>query len=123
MAKLGVLIIGFALISFLIWWFFGKHERSEQTALMRGDYQEIRVEVNGGYNPQTIVLQKGIPASLIFHRKDPSSCLDQVVFSDFGVQKPLPLNKDTLIDLTPKEKGEFDFACGMNMYRGKLIVK
>lgn len=123
MAKLAVVIIGIALIAFLIWWFFGKHDISQQAAIMRGDHQEVRIEVNGGYSPQTLVLKQGVPASLIFHRKDPSSCLDQVVLSDLGVQKHLPLKQDTIITITPEEKGEFGFACGMNMYHGKVIVK
>lgn len=123
MAKLVVIVVGLVLIALLLWWFFGKHDLSQETAILRGNHQEVRIEVNGGYSPQTLILKQGVPATLIFHRKDPSSCLDQVVLSDFGVQKRLPLKKDTLITIVPEEKGEFGFACGMNMYHGKVIVK
>ncbi|MDY4511695.1 cupredoxin domain-containing protein [Streptococcus hyovaginalis] len=118
-----VFILGVAMIGFIAWWFFGKHEVSQQEAVVRGDHQEIQVSVDGGYIPQAIVLKKGIPATLIFNRKDPSSCLDQVVFSDFGVHEDLPMKKDFPITIMPKEAGEFDFACGMNMIHGKVIVK
>ncbi|MFZ7333771.1 cupredoxin domain-containing protein [Streptococcus pluranimalium] len=118
-----IIILGLAMIAFIIWWFFGKHEVSQQEAVVRGNHQEIQVSVDGGYIPQTIVLKKGIPATLVFHRKDPSSCLDQVVLSDFGVHEDLPMKKDFPITITPTEAGEFGFACGMNMIHGKLIVK
>lgn len=118
-----VIILSLAMIAFIIWWFFGQHEVSQQEAVVRGNHQEIQVLVDGGYIPQTIVVKKGIPATLVFHRKDPSSCLDQVVFSDFGIHEDLPMKKDFPITITPAEVGEFGFACGMNMIHGKLIVK
>ncbi|WP_218653811.1 cupredoxin domain-containing protein [Streptococcus pluranimalium] len=118
-----IIILSLAMIAFIIWWFFGKHEVSQQEAVVRGNHQKIQVSVDGGYIPQTIVLKKGIPATLVFHRKDPSSCLDQVVFSDFGIHEDLPMKKDFPITITPTEAGEFGFACGMNMIHGKLIVK
>ena len=34
----------------------------------------------GGYTPGTIILKKSQPARIIFDRKDPSPCLDQIVF-------------------------------------------
>jgi len=35
----------------------------------------------------------------------------------------LPLNQPVTIALTPRRAGTFDFACGMDMLRGKLIVQ
>lgn len=118
-----IITLSLSMIAFVIWWFFGKHGVSQKEAVVRGNHQEIQVSVDGGYIPQTIVLKKGIPATLVFHRKDPSSCLDQVVFSDFGIHEDLPMKKDFPITITPAEVGEFGFACGMNMIHGKLIVK
>ena len=48
---------------------------------------------------------------------------EQVVFGDFGIAKDLPAFKTTPIEFTPDKSGEFTFACGMNMLRGKLIVE
>lgn len=83
---------------------------------------EIEIVVNGGYKPGIIELPVNKKTTLNFIRKDPSSCLEEVVLSDFKIKKFLPLNKKVSIELNPKEKGEYAFSCGMNMYHGKLIV-
>ena len=35
----------------------------------------------------------------------------------------LPENKTVGIEVTPTKPGEYEFTCGMNMYKGKLIVE
>ncbi|KRL67223.1 cupredoxin domain-containing protein [Companilactobacillus versmoldensis] len=123
MAKILVLVIGLIIIGFIVWWFFGKHEVAEVSADVGDDLQSIDVEVNGGYSPETVVLKKGIPAVLNFTRKDQSSCLDRVVFSDFGVNQALPVNEKEAIKIDTSKAGEYQWACGMDMFHGKLIIK
>ena len=81
------------------------------------------VEVNGGYSPEVVVLKKVVPATLNFTRKDSSSCLDRVVFSDFGINKALPQNEKQAIEIDTSHPGEFQWACGMDMFHGKLVIK
>jgi Cu+-exporting ATPase len=45
------------------------------------------------------------------------------VFPDLGISKELPAFKTTPIEFTPGEPGEYPFACGMGMMRGRLIVE
>jgi plastocyanin domain-containing protein len=56
-------------------------------------------------------------------RKVEATCGTEVVFPDFGIKRELPLNKPVLIELTPQKKGDFEFACGMGMLHGTLIVQ
>ncbi|KRK63592.1 hypothetical protein FC72_GL001289 [Companilactobacillus tucceti DSM 20183] len=123
MAKILVSIVGLAVIGFIVWWFFGKHEVSEVSADVSNNAQSVDVEVNGGYSPETIVLKKGVPATLNFTRKDKSSCLDRVVFSDFGINEALPINQKEAIKIDTSKSGEYQWACGMDMFHGKLIIK
>jgi plastocyanin domain-containing protein len=116
-----VVIGGVALIGFVLWYFFGEREQVSAEKNETG-VQEIKVTVKGGYSPDVIVVKKDVPVRLNFYRDEASSCSEQVVFGDFGIAKDLPAFKTTPIEFTPDKTGEFTFACGMNMLRGKLIV-
>ncbi len=117
-----VVIGGVALIGLTLWYFFGEREQvaAEEN---ESSLQEIKVTVKGGYSPDVIVVKKDVPVRLNFYRDETSSCSEQVVFGDFGIVKDLPAFKTTPIEFTPDKNGEFTFACGMNMLRGKLIVR
>ena len=115
--KIIVTIVGLLGIGFTYWFFLMKKERE----IVAGD--SIDIVVDSGYSPSAIVLALGKTTHLNFIRKDPNSCLEEVVLGDFKIKKYLPLNQKVAIDITPKQTGEFDFACGMNMHHGKIIVK
>ena len=117
----GVVIGGVALIAFVLWYFFGEREAVAAQAGESG-VQEIKVTVKGGYSPDVIVVKENQPVRLDFYRDETASCSDQVIFGDFGIARDLPAFKTTSIEFTPNKAGEFNFVCGMNMMRGKLIV-
>ena len=120
--EIAVVVGGFVLIAFILWYFFGPRERVAAAVTASGA-QEVKVTVKGGYSPDVIVVKQGQPVRLNFYRDETSSCSEQVVFGDFGIARDLPAFKTTPIEFTPDKAGEFTFACGMNMMRGKLIVE
>lgn len=117
-----VVASGLLLIAAVSWFFFGKREGTTATTSDSG-VQEIRITVKGGYDPDLIVVRQGKPVLLNFYRDETASCSEQVVFSDFGIVRDLPAYKTTPIEFTPEEPGEYNFACGMGMLRGKVVVK
>jgi len=123
MIKIIIVIVAVILIGLIAWWFFGKRQDNGVEATLNSKTQTATVSVNGGYNPSTIVLKQGVPAKLTFNRKDASSCLERVVFEDFGINDFLPQNEDHVIEIDTTKAGEYDFACGMNMFHGKVMVK
>ncbi len=123
MIKMFVLIVGLVLIGFIAWWFFGKHAVATETADVTNDVQEIDVDVNGGYSPEKVVLKKGVPAVLNFTRRDPSTCLDRVVFPILVSTASYQRGEKQAIDIDTSKPGEFQWACGMDMFHGKLIIK
>jgi plastocyanin domain-containing protein len=85
--------------------------------------QEIKVTVKGEYSPDRIVVKKGRPVRLLFYREDDSECTAQVVIPDLNVKQNLALKKETAVAFVPEKEGEFTFACGMDMMKGKLVVE
>lgn len=116
-------IIGLAFIAFIVWWFFGKHEQKAAAAKVNNGRQEAKVVVHGGYTPATIILKKGVPADINFDMRDSTACLSHVVFDKLGVNADLTKKPVTSIKIPTGKKAEYDFACGMNMFHGKVIVK
>ncbi|HQR33041.1 MAG TPA: efflux RND transporter periplasmic adaptor subunit [Blastocatellia bacterium] len=76
-----------------------------------------------GYDPPSIKLRRDLPARLIFTRKVEATCGTEIEFPDLGIRRQLPLNQPVAIEFTPQKSGEFTFACGMDMLKGKLIVR
>jgi plastocyanin domain-containing protein len=117
-----VLITGIAAIAFVLWYFFGPKQRTT-AAVGSSGVQEVKVIVKGGYDPDVIVVKQGQPVRLNFYRDETASCSEKVIFGDFGIARDLPAFKTTSIEFTPEKAGEFIFACGMNMLRGRLVVE
>lgn len=123
MIKLFVFAIGVSLIGFIVWWFFGQHEISTKIADIVDHEQNIDIIVQGGYSPEIVELKVGIPATLNFTRTDPSTCLNRVVFPDFGINQELPINKTKSVVIDTSNTGEYRWVCGMDMFHGKVVVK
>lgn len=116
MDKIIITIFGALGIGATYWFFLMKRERAVSVA------GTIDIIVDGGYSPEVISIPKGKPTKINFIRKDPNTCLEEVVIGDFKIRKTLPLNQKVTVELTPQAVGEFKFSCGMNMFHGKIIV-
>ena len=121
-SEIAVLLGGIVTIGLIVWYFFGERAKTEAMADASG-VQEVTIIVKGGYVPDTIQVRAGRPVRLKFYRDETSSCSEQVIIGDFGIARDLPAFKTTSVEFTPDKSGEYTFTCGMNMLRGKLIVR
>jgi plastocyanin len=95
-----------------------------QAANVANGKQEVVVTVSGdGYEPSTVSLKAGVPARIIFKRKDADNCGGEVVFKELDIRKKLPVGQEVTVEFTPEKAKTYSFACGMNMYKGKINVQ
>ena len=120
--KIVVTLGGVGLIGLELWWFLLSKSKSQNVEAREG-IQEVTIIVDGGYDPSRIVVEVGQLVRLNFLRKDPRSCLEEVRIPDFYIAQNLLLNQVTTVEFTPIQPGNYEFACGMNMFRGVVEVQ
>ena len=115
--KIIVIIAGIVGILLTYWFFLMKKEKEVKIS------GEVDITVSGGYSPEIISIPVGKTTKITFLRTDPTECLSEVVLPDFRIKRELPLNQRVTVEITPEKEGEYGYACGMNMYHGKILVK
>lgn len=118
-----VLAGGAAAIAWVNWYFLWARKSVASANAGPGGVQQIDIAVEGGYSPSVVRVQKGKPVRLVFDRREKSPCSEEVVISQLGVRRFLPPFERTAIEFTPDVPGAIDFACGMNMLRGRIEVE
>jgi plastocyanin domain-containing protein len=89
-----------------------------------GKSNEVHVTVtDNGFEPEYVTVEKGKPATLVITRKVEATCATEAVFAGTGKKFPLPLNQDVSIPIETARAETLRYACGMDMYRGAVVVK
>lgn len=118
-----VTLIGLGVIGWIVWYFWLWKGESVAVTAGAGGLQVVDVTVKGGYQPASIVVKAGSPVRLNFTRRESTPCGEEVVLPEFGKRAHLPEDKTISVEVTPPRPGEYEFTCGMNMYKGKLIAE
>ena len=119
-SDIAVLIGAVVLLLALGWFFFAPRKATQVTTL--GNNQSVEIIVKGGYSPDTIQATVGIPVQITFDRRESGSCTEKVIIPAFRIAADLPANRRTVVTFTPDTPGTYEFACGMNMVHGKIII-
>lgn len=78
---------------------------------------------NHGYKPNTIEFKEGKTAQIKFIPKGNLGCLDQLNFKSLDIHDDLNGKKEVTVNIPTDKPGTYDFACGMDMFHGKVVVK
>ncbi len=98
--------------------------KAQVSKIVKPRAQTARVLITeNGYSRTSINLRRGVPTRITFIRQTDATCATEIVISYYGINRALPLNTPVVVSFTPKRSGEVGFTCGMNMMRGKLIVR
>ncbi|WP_417348891.1 cupredoxin domain-containing protein [Ferrimonas sp.] len=112
-------LAGLLMIVFIVWWFWLFTPTQNEAD---GEHPIPILVKNGVYEPARIHISPGQTITLRFLRKDPSPCAEIVQFPDLGISISLPVDNSYNVRLPPLQKGEYNFHCQMQMYRGTLVV-
>ena len=86
MDKILVTIFGILGIAFTYWFFLMKKEKALVVdAADSINSLQVDIVVDGGYSPEVISIPRGKTTKISFLRKDPNSCLEEVVMGDFKI--------------------------------------
>ena len=85
------LVIAAVLTWCILRFFFAPRRRGARATLHDG-VQQATITVRGGYSPDIVTMQAGIPITLRFDRKETGECTSHVVFPDLGTDTMLPLS-------------------------------
>ena len=102
----------------------GHHEAepAQKAEVEGGARVEISVDA-AGYHPAEIVAPPKSKVTLAFTRTSDKNCGQKLVIADMELEKDLPVGESVEIEVEVPESGALGFACGMNMYKGKVSPK
>lgn len=115
--------IAIALIVLVNWYFLGRSQAPVAAVAGPGAVAEFTIRVEGGYSPNAIEVARGSRVRLTFDRQEDNPCSEEVVVPDFGIRRDLPAFARTVVEFTADTPGAHQFACGMGMLRGTIVVK
>jgi plastocyanin domain-containing protein len=95
------------------------------TPEMRDGEQFFAISVRReGFEPSSIALEVRTPARLEFVRADPQACTEPISIPVLGLEtESLGFFESVEIEFVPSETGVFQFICGDDIMRGRLLVR
>ena len=121
---MGVFIIAAVLIFFMAGRTTGNVVNAGDTGTPApsGDVQKVTLSFKDyTYYPRTITVKEGIPVEITLDSSI-GGCFRTLVIRDLGVRQSSS-NPADKIKFTPNKKGSFEFACGMHMATGTIVVE
>lgn len=96
-------------------------KRLEKVEIPQGAFKIVVSK--DGFTPEEVTFQKGQPLKLAFFRADTENCADEIIIKSLNIKKSLPVGEVVLVDVPTNKTGEINFTCGMNMYKGKIVIE
>ena len=85
--------------------------------------QKATITIDGGYSPASLTVKAGKPVELTFVRKSAAGCDGELLIPGLKIDKTLKQGEKIVVKFTPKKGQNIAFSCGMQMYKGQVVVK
>jgi plastocyanin domain-containing protein len=89
-----------------------------------GEQARVAITVDeNGFHPDAVAAKAGQPVTLVMTRTSDQTCAKEVVIPSLSKRMELPLNHPVELQLAAQQKGDIQFACGMDMWKGVIHVE
>lgn len=95
---------------------------NEEATVAAGGTITVRVD-GAGYHPARIRAAANSEITLSFLRTTDECCGQQLKIPSLSIQRDLPLNQAVAVAVRVPANGQLGFTCGMDMYRGSVMVQ
>ena len=99
--RIFVTVVSFALIGFIIWFFWFKKTKGSRVTVTSTDHHEAMILATGGYTPDAVVVQHGKPVRLNFRQQETASFSNMVLLPDLDRSAQLPTGEIVAVDFVP----------------------
>ncbi len=76
-----------------------------------------------GFVPAEVTVAAGRPVTLVVTRTTDKTCATEMVMPAMHINRALPLGEAVEVQFTPEHAETLEYACGMDMVKGRVIVK
>ena len=84
---------------------------------------QVKIIVDRGFAPHTVVLATGRAHRLVFRREDSTACSEHLVFPGLGRSVPLPPFEDVDVELPALAPGSYAMTCQTGVLFGRILVR
>jgi len=84
---------------------------------------EQTIQVGAAFTPASVTIPANQPVRLHFRRTDEATCADEIVLPELNMRKKIAANETVTFDLPAQQARTLNFACGMDMMKGTVVVQ
>lgn len=84
---------------------------------------EQTIQVGAAFTPASVTIPANQPVRLHFRRTDEATCAEEIVLPELNIRKKIAANETVTFDLPAQQARTLNFACGMDMMKGTVVVQ
>ncbi|MDP9190236.1 MAG: cupredoxin domain-containing protein [Acidobacteriota bacterium] len=84
---------------------------------------EQTIQVGAAFTPASLTIPANQPMRLHFRRTEEATCADEIVIPELNMRKKVAANETVTFDLPAQQARTLNFACGMDMMKGTVVVQ
>jgi len=85
--------------------------------------REQTIQVGSAFTPASVTIPANQPVRLHFRRTDEATCADEIVLPELNLRKKIAANETVTFDIPAQQARTLNFACGMDMLKGTVVVQ